>query len=361
MRSRIRYLSLLIVPVIGASVTLAGRHLWCSFGAAPVLSCPESIDLGEQERGAIAVARVRVFNSGRSTLLLQRFATSCSCAGVEQYVDGRLERANQAIIGPGEHAELIVRIGVSAPAGEQQTVLLHFASNDPNRPAGVVRFVIPSVVSGIYALPVAAVFGEVRVSSQQSRVIELYDNRQHGSQIVGVRSLRPERFTVHLLPPDEISPPRVREYGGQLLSRLEVKARTLAPGPIDGDIEVRLAGRRPRVEHIHVFGEVVDDIECRPSKLVILSQAGLRPMFANQLRFRHRDGKPFRVTVEAMPPNVTATINQLGDVADHWLVTLDMTHALPLGSKESSIRLRLHCGESEWPFVVPILCLDDGE
>lgn len=67
-----------LIPVVAAALTVGGRYAWDHWhGSAPYLVCPRTLDLGERERGEIAIGRFQIQNIGRGALTANDFSTSC--------------------------------------------------------------------------------------------------------------------------------------------------------------------------------------------------------------------------------------------------------------------------------------------
>jgi hypothetical protein len=205
----------------------------------PAVDFPRGVDLGPQPFGAIAHGDFRIENRGGSTLSLNGFSTSCSCAGVEVEEDGVAKQIQELHISPGGHADLKVRIAVAARPGTPQIVYVSFQTNDPERPAGTVVFTIPQVAGGVYAEPTAVVFGDLPLGRSASRTLRLYDNGVSTRSVREVRSGHPDRFSARLIPPIGTEPPH--ESAGRVIALVEVIPRTDQPGRLDGTIEVVLA------------------------------------------------------------------------------------------------------------------------
>jgi hypothetical protein len=300
------------------------------------------------------VGHFTITNNGRADLLLDRFSTSCSCAGVERELDGQVNRVESVSIPPRGQVDLIVRVAVGVPSGERQLVQVGFSTNDPLRPVGVIGVVVPRVKGGVCILPNAALFGEVRVGATARRVVDLYDNRQPGRRIDVVRSLEPERFEARLLPVREEESGMTHERGGRLMAHLEIVAKTLKPGSLNGRIEVSLAGEAREPDSITVFGEVVQDIECRPSTLVLPRRTGEHLVYSGQMRLRHRDGDAVRLEVESLPAGISGRLRQTSQGEFPWLLDLECSPAQPAFSGERTVRLRVMRGSAESYVSVPI-------
>lgn len=354
MRTHAWLLCLVLLPLAAAALAWSGRYAWDLRTGTPVLDYSPTVDLGERERGEVAVGRFTITNHGRGELRIDKFITSCSCAGVEQEADGQFRRLESVLVPPGGQVELVVRVSVGVEPGETQRVQVAFSSNDPAQPTGRIEVIIPYVKGGIYALPSAVLFGEVRVGSVARRVIDLYDNRQVGRRIEKVRSLQPERFEARLLPVEPRGPGQVHDIGGRLIARLEVIGQTSRPGPLNGRIEVSLAGEERQPDVIPVFGEVVRDVECRPSTLILPRRAGEHLLFSGQVLVRHRDGRAIRVEVENAPPGISVKVRPSPDSEDQCWLEVEWTRAQPALAGEQMIRLRVRWEEGERVLALPV-------
>lgn len=345
----------LFIPVLAAGGTWGSRSLFDRWIGRAVLDCPTTIDLGDREFGEIAVGRFAIANRGRGELRVDNFFTTCSCAGVEREVDGRRERIESAVIPPGGHLELAVRVSVGALSGENQVVRMGFSCNDPKRPTCEILVIVPHVKGGVYPAVSAILFGEIRVGSAARRVIELYDNRQVGRRIEKVHSLQPDRFEARLLPLAPLESPRSHERGGQLMARLEVIAQTSKPGILDGAIEVSLAGESRQPDVIRVYGQVVSDIECIPSTLILPRRIAERITYSGQMLLRHRDGQRMKLAVDSAPPGITVKVRPVPENDFPWLLEVECPRPDSVQSGERTIRLRVRLNEGEQTFDVPVL------
>ncbi len=355
MRPNAQLRFLVLLPLAGAALAWSGRYAWDHWATTAALDYPPTVDLGEREYGEVAVGRFTVTNRGRGELVLDEFFTSCSCAGVEREADGRFWRVESVLVPPGEQVELVVRVGVGVPSGGRQRVQVVFSSNDPTQPAGKIEVIVPHVKGGAFAVPTAALFGDVRVGSPARQVIDLYDNRQAGRRVEQVRSLQPERFEARLLPLDPQGSAPTHDRGGRLIARLEVIGQTSRPGPLNGRVEVSLAGEARQPDLIPVVAEVVRDVECRPSTLVLPRRAGERFVFSGRVLLRHRDGRAIRVEVEDVPPGMSAQVRPSTDGGDQCWLEVERTRAQPAVSGEKRIRLRVRSDESDSLLDVPVL------
>lgn len=299
---------------------------------------PATVDLGPREFGQIAEGRFRVANHGGSDLLLTRFSTSCSCAGVEIEEGGVSRQAVELRVLPGHHVDLSVRISVGTTPGLSQDVAVGFMTNAPDHPQAVVRLSIPRVTGGVYAEPVAVVFGELAVGRPAARMVRLYSNGAADRRVREVRSRHPDRFAVRLVPLPELHDSAPHETAGQLVAVIEVVQRTDRPGKVDGTLEVHLADETRPPDTLAVLGEVVPEVVARPAGLVLPRHAGGQPVLSGQVALTSRDGVEMAISVEAVPDGLIATVRKDPDNSGQWLV--DIT-AQPAGSVARTVAVRL--------------------
>jgi hypothetical protein len=115
-------LVLISVPLVSAALTAEIRYTWDKWFSFPILECPRSLDLGECKRGKIAIGHFQVKNVGKDILRLDSFQTSCSCAGVEQEIDGKRFRIESLSLAPGQETQLSVRFGIGVRPGQSQHI-----------------------------------------------------------------------------------------------------------------------------------------------------------------------------------------------------------------------------------------------
>jgi hypothetical protein len=347
--------------MIGTAILVAGavwsvRYAWGQWAAVPRLHYLSTIDLGEHEFNSIAVGRIAFVNSGRRAVYLNGFATSCSCAGVEQEVHGRFYRVESVIVPTHGTAEIVVRVAVGASPGDRQNIRVVFTSNDTSRPTGTIDVTVSRVRSGVFAVPRAILFGEVRIGQVGRRLIDLYDNRQTGVSIAKVRSTRPDRFEARFLPADEHDQVVDHENGGRFIGRVEVVARTATTGSLNGGVEVIMADVRRKPDQIAVMGEVCHDVECRPSTLVLPRREGNNWVYAGRIALSHRDGHPIQIEVERLPQGVVVEIERpFANCEDTYWLNVSWNRPTIFEAREERIRVSVTTGQNKTAVDIPIL------
>jgi hypothetical protein len=318
-----RFLLLLAgIAILAGLGTIGLRAAWDRWLAPrPILEYPTLIDVGDHDRGEVVLRRFEVRNVGHAPLELTQFRTSCSCAGVEREVDGKLQRLQSATLAPGHLVELVVRLGVAVRPGESQVVHIGFDTNDPLQRSATIDVVVPMVTGGIWAEPKAVILGTVPLGGKASQTLNLYDDGKSGRQIERVRSTNPACFEVRLVRHPRPDADHVSEVGGgKFIAQVEVTAQTKQVGPLAGNIEVYLAneGRSPDV--IPVAGQVIGPVACLPSQLVFPRRVYHESVYsAHVLCFSHNE-EPISVEVLATPPGATVKVSPMPDRRDQsWL------------------------------------------
>ena len=192
-------LAVFAAALVGVGVALS-TGLISAKPTIPRIEFTDSVDLGSCAQGGIAEGRFLVKNVGGGELTVEAFRTSCSCAGVEREVDGKFLRVQSLRLGAGEEVELVVRVSVTASAGQRQRIGIAFDTNDPECPRGIVDALVSRVLGGVVSLPSAVSCGDLTVGSQATFTLDIYDNGQTGRLIGEVRSTCPERFGAFLVP-----------------------------------------------------------------------------------------------------------------------------------------------------------------
>ncbi len=170
-----RALCWIVVPLLIAAVVYAlrtdeGRRIRATVTrSGPVVEFPAILDLGDRERGEVAVGRFTVANRGGGELLIDRIRTNCACSGLEREAEGEFIRVDSVRLGPDERAERVLRVSVRGRAGEAVRNQVYFRTNDPTRPEAVIETVIRNVTAGVTALPTSVIFGTVPRGESRAR------------------------------------------------------------------------------------------------------------------------------------------------------------------------------------------------
>lgn len=317
----------------------------------PVLEMPSVLELGNQERGKVVVARFKVANRGGSDLVLDQVRTSCICSGLEREVDGRFAPVDSLQLKPGEETELAVRVAVRAEIGTEMRNGIFFHTNDPAVPEGALVVAIPKVTGGINASPTKVLFGSVPMNTEAHQLIEIRDPISPPRAIRQVLSTNPERFTVRFLPAEPAEgPPATKHKDGVLLGLVKVTLRTQEPGTISGEIRIFLGDEARSPESIPVTGRVAPMVEASPATLVLPRASGEGPLFFGITVCRSTEGLPLQLTLVEAPKGVSASVSSVNGNPSLQTVRIEWKPdaAEPLlRSKEQVVRFRARVGDRD--------------
>jgi hypothetical protein len=310
----------LLAPLLGAAAAYAVgavdvRRQWAILaGGDPVIECPETLALPEQEVGRVAVARFVLANRGRGELVVDEIRTNCSCSGLEQEIDGEFVRLESLRVKPRDEVKLAVRISVRGRVGAPLRNTVTFRTNDPTRPTADVAVLIPNVTGGIVAVPDAVVFSSVPVGGKARQTFEVRDTTVPPRRVQSVGSSQPERFAVRLIPPEAGADRDAETAGGNLLGRVEVVLQTREAGPVDGLVIIQLDDPTRPPDRVPVTGRVAPLVEALPPAVVLprLSEAG--SVYWARCLCRSTEGKPLKLALEKAPAGISAAV--LGDAKD---------------------------------------------
>lgn len=340
----------MIIPIATAVMSFGVRYGWAHWGPGRAVAIyPTFLNLGPRDKGDVAVGRFEIQNAGRGELTVERFGTSCSCAGVEMERDGQFVKVRSIRIAPGARTELAVRMSVGAPIGESQPVTIMFRTSDPARPVGKIDLVVPLVTGGIFSSPRAVVLGRVQVGAEAKQIVNLYDASALSRRVVRARSTRPERFDVRLLPPPEQKGPLDSKQ--QIVARLEVLAQSKKPGRLEGDIEIYLEGEKLSPDTIPITGEVVSGVSCSPSLVAIPRYSEGQKIYRAEVSIQGDGQEIVDVRVLSTPQGIGAVEQRVNSRTDcrSLSVWCETGHGAPEPASESRIRIsvRRRNGEEE--------------
>ena len=152
---KLQHLAWTTVPILATAIALVAkfsdlrRPTAALLPSHAVIEYPEGLDLGACAVGQTATARVPVSNRGGAELVMGPFRMSCACSRLEREQEGRLVPVEQLRLAPGEQVELLIRIGIRAPAGGALRNVVVFPTNDPTRPEARIDILIPQITGGV--------------------------------------------------------------------------------------------------------------------------------------------------------------------------------------------------------------------
>lgn len=357
---------ILALPIAIAGITFVirssgvQRTLVSWFKSQPVLECPDTIDLGEQESGEQMIAHFSISNPGRNTLVIDNVRSTCTCSGLERLIEGKYERLDTYEVEPHAQKEFAIRMVAGGEVGGQSASTILFHTNDPERPEASIRVIVSKVKGGIVPAPRSVVFGTLPLNAAARQVVDLFDYGNTPRCVEKVLNSNPERFIVNQidLPESEAGPNK--GMAGRLVGRLEVIARTGRVGPLDGVIQVFLAGESRRPDTIDVSGRVCDCVEISPSSLILPRYSENGPLFWAKCLLKSMNDKPLHVLlVEPLPRDVSVEIPSAEERKAEKVVVIKWTPPPDDTVDERSVklvRLRVAVGDEKRTVEVEVLC-----
>lgn len=251
---RPRRLALFAFLVAGFVLAAAGvRYAVVGAPEPPiVVDYPVQVDIGPKRSTEIAHASFKLRNVSSRSITVDQFATSCSCAGVEQRSNGKPIAVESVVLAPGSECELWVRIGVAGKIGEPQSVSIFFRIEGQHQKSGSIRVVIPRVEGGLYAQPSVVL---LKSETVPRGIIEIYDNGMSGVEIDQAISSRPDRFQVRKLELTDEERSKSHASAGKLCAKIEVTAQTRSGTRLDGEVRLKLRGHNDWALIVPVCGD----------------------------------------------------------------------------------------------------------
>ncbi len=351
---------LLIVVASYLATTEAVRRIWSpALRRDPTVDYPAELDLGEHEIGDEVVTPFVIANRGRGELVVDQIRTNCSCTGMERELEGQYVRVESLRLRAGEQVHLVMRVSVrGVPVGAAMLNVVEFRTNDPSHPSGRIEAVVRCVFGGISCNPPSVVFGTVPVGTRIQQVVEVRDTAVTPRAIERVSVTRPERVLARLVPAAE--QPRgteSQENNGTLVGRVEVTVETGSPGEVDDFVRIHIAGREKNPDELVVIGRVTAPVEISPSLLVLPRASSGGPVYSGKCICRSTQGKPLTLSVDSVPPGLTADILAEGAEGVRVVrVTWDPHRGKPpVDGQRQLIRLRAKAGEDEAVLELSVL------
>jgi hypothetical protein len=359
------------LPLLGA-LSFLGSLLGSSnsetlarlFGSrsGPILDCIERIDLGEQEVGQLIAGRLIVTNRGSKELLIDQVQTSCSCTGLQREEEGEFTPVSSLRVGAGEAVHLVVRVSVRGDPGQPFTNFVEFRTNDPARPLVRIEAVI-SLVTGVTTVPRTLAFGTVLTGAVPDQLVEVHDLSGKRRAIKQVLTNNPDRFSARLLSPQADGVGGKDRTSSTLIGRVEVTLKTEVSGPVDGRVEIQLAGEESRLVSVPVIGLVASDVEVSPTSLVLPRMSSNGLLYSVDCLCRSNKGDPLTVTLDSAPQGIAAELSAVvGNPALQKVrVTWDSSSGDKVSGEARSVRLRASVGGRETCLEIRVYCRSPRE
>jgi len=317
---------------------------------------PPIIDLGDWELGATAVAAFSVANQGDSTLELDQFGSSCSCAGIEREIDGRHVTIARLSIPPHSEIRLFARVAVRGAPGTSSRSIAWFRTNDPARPRATLTIEIPRIL-GVQFTPDPVLFNNASLGKEISRIVELRNIGTGSPELISTTSDSPDSFQATLLPP-----PEGTSKDSLNLARVKVTLNTHKPGNIGGDLLVTLRwGSHTKVLKVRVSANIAPPITVSPSEVSLPRESGTGQVTEFTSAVRATDGAPISVRAKEIPHGFSVTVIDDGAPTPVKMVRVqwDLNSSVTLGGQNPSrhvIKLDVRHGESIYMEQIQINC-----
>jgi hypothetical protein len=325
----------------------------------PVAVFPVEIELGQRERGEVAIASFTLANRGGAELVLEDFQSNCSCSGIERLQGNEFVRLDVLRVKPGEEVELRMRVSVrGAPVGARARNGVRFRTNDPDKPTGQIDAVINQVTGGVFTVPESVVIGSVKVGTKVRHVFEVRDDAIEPRILERVASSQ-DRVKVRILDKSEHGDPAGSVHGGVCIAYVEVLVDTSSPGNIDSGLTLLLAGSPRTPDQLRVLGRVVGPVDLSPSVLVLPRSSPDGPIYSANCLLRSTDGKPLTVSVDACPQHLSVQLppsDREATPVTILAVKLDPKLSA-LASEDRNQPIRLRCRSAEVESVIELRVL----
>jgi hypothetical protein len=330
----------------------------------PAIRCPAVIDLGPQERRAVAVARFDVANVGGKELVLDDFRSSCSCAGIEREVGGGFDRVQQLRIPPGGREPLLLRMGVWGPAGEAVVTSAGFRTNDPKQPDVQIAVRVSNIMAGVAPATPKLMIGNVPVGAEVRRTVDIRDWSKQPRSLGKVVSSLPDLVRASLVSDVGPAVDDSAEAIGAVVGRVEIAVETTRPGPVDETVQIYLADGSQASDSIRVIGRIVAEVEAIPSVIVLPRFTSTGPVNRGTCLCRSSDGRPLDdVTVESAPTGVTARVVPVTAPSATRRVEIECNPDMARSAAaklEGRVRLKAVVGGRQTTIEIPVLCRHGG-
>jgi hypothetical protein len=323
----------------------------------PVVDYPEQIDLGPQELGQVAVAPLVIANRGRSTLVVDGIGSTCSCSGLERQQGRSFVPVRQFQLSPGEQTSLQVRVSVNGKAGDSLRTSVGFRTNDPDRPLGRIDVMVGKITGGLVTTPRVVDFGTVLTGSEARQVVEVRDQEPVPRSVESVTSSNPDLFSVRWLPAEPRERAARDSEGGVLLGRFKVSLAAREPGPLEGSVDLQLAGRHPTT--VSLLGRVASLIEVSPSRLILPRSSTAGDVWFGTCLCRSNEQLPISLAPDAGDASLAVQVSavegspHLQMVRVEWRPSVD---GRPTSDGQRTVRLTARVGSRTIPIQIPVTC-----
>jgi hypothetical protein len=324
-----------------AAVGASGLHRLRPAG--PALGWPQTVDLGERERGSVAEARFELRNDGGGVLHLDDFRSDCSCNVLEVEAEGRFVPLKRIRLAGGDTAVVRLRKSVAGLAGQPLRSIVRFRTTDPDNPEAAVEIVVTRVLGGLTVSPPNWVVGTVPQGATVCRDFDLADTTTPPRAVDRVESSDPARLRVTLVRPAAGTDPTSA-------GRLSVCLDTGRPGPVNASIRLYTSGGKSEPDAILVTGRVTAPVECTPARMALPRRSSGGLLYEATCLVRATAGRPLDLRPDVTPAGVRVTVEPVEPGGPVRAVRVSCDPTLSAGPRV----VRLAAATGDWVGAVEV-------
>lgn len=363
---KLKYLRWVVAPLLlglGAYGIRSGAvarsyAIWTK--AYPVIELPEVLELGEHELNEVVLPAVVISNRGGGDLVVDQISSNCACSGLVRRTGDQLERVDSIRLGPGQHAELAMRISVRGVIGNSARFGVHFHTNDPTRSEASLVAVVSKITGGLVTDPKTITFPVLCAGTEARKVVNLIDTAVRPRSVIKVASSDPNRLHARLLPAEVASEINDTDSAGPIIGRLEITVPAMQPGTVDASVLVFLDDPLREPDVIPVTARILRGVEASPPLLTLPRASGAGLLYDGECVCRSTAGLPLSLDLDSALPGVSVTVIAAERGASIRRVRIEckkeVVAASRVGGQDSglSVRLRARVGDSESILAIPV-------
>jgi hypothetical protein len=321
-----------------------------NLSSVPVAVFPAVVDLGNCQAGSTVHAEWKVENRGGHILQLIHFQSSCGCSGVEVQDGHAWVVPKEISIKPGETQVCRVRMLIPSEAGRPKISTVHFETNDPAMPEGLMTISVREVI-GVTFQPVALTYGTLPIGKNSTQEIELINIGTTKARFVSVRPLVSSQLHWKFLPYVSSQGGDKVKLKGECLGKIQFTLEGSQPINLYEEVIVNFA-RDDGTTFSHKFvvsGGVVGQFSISPTAIYLPRQSGQGPIYLANIIISALDAAPFHVELPQDPrfrfylnPQLAGSKNQILEVEYQGpKKDVPMRMSLPLTIRRGQISARL--------------------
>ncbi len=359
-------LTICLVGVLAIGLTVSAwwqneiKKIWAlATKSTPVYEGPSYVDLGSHEEGQIAETSFWVANRGGGQLIIDHIQSSCSCAGLEWEIDAQRHRAETITLNSGEKVKFFARVSVRGPVNQPFRNSIHFRTNDPLVPEGMIELLVPNITGGASVHPSGIAFGQVPVGAHEIRLIDVLDRRSPPRSITKISTTNDKIISTRVLPVADKN--STIEAGARLIGKIEVSIKCDSSRVVQEKVYVTI-DQDARPLEVPVSGEVQPPVEVYPKSLTLPRSASGGLIYHSQCLCRSVAGTPLDLTVESAPLGLVVRIEESKDSPAERLVRIewDQSKDEPGVPEVREVRLVAKWADKQAKLVIPVDCRIPG-